>query len=83
MNSIDAAERNEKIAEKISDALGDLVEKMVPVFQELGLDAEAEAPLLLDDLIDVALTSLNRAWIQKHGLIADDFIAQALRAMGP
>lgn len=60
------SEREEKISEKMGDAIGNLIEKMVPVLQELGLDAEAEAPILLDDLRDVLAKSLDRAWHEKY-----------------
>lgn len=43
------------------DAISDLVEKVVRVLHDAGCDAEAEAPLLLDDLMNVVGKSLIRS----------------------
>ncbi|OKX85158.1 hypothetical protein [Corynebacterium glutamicum] len=54
-------EDQEALAQDTEDAIGDLVERMTSVYECEGLDSEAEAPLLLEDIRLVVSESQERA----------------------
>lgn len=54
-------EDQEALAQDIEDAIGDLAERLASVYEREGLDAEAEAPLLMEDIRSAVSKSQERA----------------------